>query len=34
VPSFFEDIAVNKLPFPKSEFLAPEWAQKIIKDAA
>jgi pilus assembly protein CpaF len=25
VPSFFEDIIVNKLPFPKNNFLAPDW---------
>lgn len=34
VPTFFEDIVVNKLPFPKSSFLAPEWATKILKMAA
>ncbi len=34
VPSFFEDIVVNKLPFPKKEFIAPEWASKILKKAA
>lgn len=40
VPSFFHDIIVNKLPFPKNQFLAPEWYRKIlsgqggIKDAA
>lgn len=34
VPSFFEDIVTNKLPFPKSNFLAPEWYNKKLKDAA
>ena len=34
VPTFFEDIVVNKLPFPKSSFLAPDWAIKILKKAA
>ena len=31
VPSFFEDIVVNKLPFPKSHFLAPEWYNQKLK---
>lgn len=35
VPTFFEDIIVNKLPFPKSNFLAPEWYnQKLKSDKA
>ena len=34
VPTFFEDIIVNKLPFPKSSFMAPDWVKKIFKDAA
>jgi len=34
VPSFFDEIVVNKLPFPKSNFLTPEWAAKILKSAA
>lgn len=34
VPSFFEDIIVNKLPFPKSNFLAPDWIDKLKKEAA
>ena len=34
VPSFFEDIVVNKLPFPKSNFLAPDWYNDMKKDAA
>ncbi len=34
VPSFFEEIIVHKLPFPKSSFVAPEWVQKIKKEAA
>ncbi|OFZ77033.1 MAG: pilus assembly protein [Bdellovibrionales bacterium RIFOXYD1_FULL_44_7] len=34
IPSFFDDIVVNKLPFPKNNFLTPEWAQKIIKSVS
>ncbi len=34
VPSFFEDIVVNKLPFPKSSFLSPDWYRKLKKEAA
>ncbi len=34
VPSFFNDIVVNKLPFPKSSFLAPDWYKQMKKDAA
>lgn len=34
VPSFFEDIIVNKLPFPKSNFVAPDWVNKLKKEAA
>jgi len=34
VPTFFEDIIVNKLPFPKSNFVAPDWVAKILKNAA
>jgi pilus assembly protein CpaF len=34
VPSFFEDIIVNKLPFPKTNFVAPEWLNKLKKEAA
>ncbi len=34
VPSFFNDIVVNKLPFPKSNFAAPGWAEKFNKKAA
>lgn len=30
VPSFFEEIMVNKLPFPKNNFIAPEWAAKLF----
>ncbi|MCK5884065.1 MAG: CpaF family protein [Bacteriovoracaceae bacterium] len=30
VPSFFEEIMVNQLPFPKSNFIAPEWAIKLF----
>lgn len=31
VPTFFEDIIVNKLPFPKGNFLAPEWYNQKLK---
>ena len=31
VPSFFEEIVVNKLPFPKAKFASPQWALPIIK---
>ncbi|PIK15630.1 CpaF family protein [Halobacteriovorax sp. JY17] len=34
VPTFFEDIVVNKLPFPKSNFISPDWLNKMKKDAA
>ncbi|MBL7664678.1 MAG: CpaF family protein [Bacteriovoracaceae bacterium] len=34
VPTFFEEIVVNKLPFPKSKFMPPEWAIPLIKKAA
>lgn len=34
VPSFFEDIVVNKLPFPKSKFIAPDWVHELKKEAA
>lgn len=31
VPTFFEDIVVNKLPFPKSNFLSPEWYNQKLR---
>jgi pilus assembly protein CpaF len=31
LPSFFEEIIVNKLPFPKSNFLAPDWYNQKLK---
>lgn len=34
VPTFFEDIVVNKLPFPKSSFLAPGWYNELKKQVA
>ena len=34
VPSFFEDIVVNKLPFPKSNFISPDWVKELKKKAA
>ncbi|MBL6989135.1 MAG: CpaF family protein [Bacteriovoracaceae bacterium] len=32
VPTFFQDIVTNKLPFPKSGFIAPDWAKKYLID--
>ncbi len=32
VPKFFEEIVINKLPFPKSNFEVPDWAEKILKE--
>jgi len=34
VPTFFSDIVVNKLPFPKELFTPPEWARTILKQVA
>jgi pilus assembly protein CpaF len=34
VPTFFEEIVVNKLPFPKSKFMPPDWAIPLIKKSA
>jgi pilus assembly protein CpaF len=34
VPTFFEDIIVNKLPFPKSQFIPPGWFLDLKKSAA
>jgi len=34
VPTFFEDIIVNKLPFPKSNFIAPDWLRDMNKKKA
>ena len=34
VPSFFNDIVVNKLPFPKSSFISPDWYRQMKKEAA
>ncbi|MBF0363108.1 MAG: CpaF family protein [Oligoflexia bacterium] len=31
VPTFFEEIIVNKLPFPKSKFVAPDWYKKLME---
>ena len=28
VPSFFEDVVLNKLPFPKSHFISHDWKKK------
>ncbi len=30
VPTFFEEIVANKLPFPKSKFQPPEWAVPLL----
>lgn len=34
VPTFFDDIVVNKLPFPKNNFLTPDWAKDFVKKKA
>lgn len=34
VPSFFSEIVVNKLPFPKSNFIAPPWYLNLLKESA
>jgi pilus assembly protein CpaF len=34
VPSFFPDIVVNKLPFPKAKFQSPSWAKPNLKKVA
>ncbi len=35
IPTFFSEIAVNKLPFAKSNFTAPDWVEKLEEvDAA
>lgn len=34
VPSFFEEIVINKLPFPKEKFIAPTWAKNLAKEAS
>lgn len=34
LPTFFEDIVVNQLPFPKSNFMTPDWAKPLIKKKA
>jgi pilus assembly protein CpaF len=34
LPTFFEDIVVNKLPFPKSKFQVPAWAKASLKKVA
>jgi pilus assembly protein CpaF len=31
VPSFFDEFIANKLPFPKTNFKAPDWALPILK---
>jgi pilus assembly protein CpaF len=31
VPSFFDDIIINKLPFPKSKFVSPDWAKVLLQ---
>lgn len=34
IPTFFEEIVVHKLPFPKSKFMAPDWAVPLLGKAA
>jgi pilus assembly protein CpaF len=32
IPTFFDDIVLNKLPFPKEKFVPPDWAKALLKD--
>ncbi|MCY4524289.1 MAG: CpaF family protein, partial [Halobacteriovoraceae bacterium] len=34
IPSFFEEIVINKLPFPKKKFSIPDWASALLKKAS
>ncbi len=34
LPSFFDEIVVNKLPFPKSNFIIPQWFSDLKKKAS
>ena len=34
IPGFFDEIVVNKLPFPKENFSAPDWALNPLKKIA
>jgi pilus assembly protein CpaF len=34
IPTFFEEIVVHKLPFPKSKFMAPDWALPLLGKTA
>jgi pilus assembly protein CpaF len=34
VPTFFEEFVANKLPFPKTNFKAPDWVLPILKKAS
>jgi pilus assembly protein CpaF len=34
LPSFFEDIIVNKIPFPRSHFHPPDWYTQTVKKAS
>ena len=34
IPSFFNEIIINKLPFPKKNFVTPDWASNILKKAS
>ncbi len=33
IPKFFDEIVINKLPFPKQKFIAPDWAKNLLKAA-
>jgi pilus assembly protein CpaF len=30
LPSFFDEIMINKLPFPKTKFIPPDWYRKMM----
>ena len=34
IPTFFEDIIVNKIPFPKSNLSSPSWVKDLLKKKA
>lgn len=34
VPTFFDEIVANKLPFPKSQFISPQWYKDRLKEVA
>ncbi|MBF0364887.1 MAG: CpaF family protein [Oligoflexia bacterium] len=34
IPTFFEEIIINKLPFPKAKFVPPDWYRKMMEPLA